>query len=74
MDVKVLIYCEENWESDILINEMKILDEYREDLLVENIEWFKDNFGNDIYCVILKHTDGADILQLKLYKQGIEID
>ena len=72
VDVKVLIYCEEDLEIDILINEMKKLYEYREDLLVE--EWFKDDYGNDVYCVVLNHTDGADILQLQLYKQGIEIN
>lgn len=68
IDVKVSFYCEEDWEIYLLIDKMKELYKYREDLLVEHIDWFEDSQG-DIYCVILEHTDGADILQLKLRKE-----
>lgn len=72
IDLKVLIYCEEDSEIYLLIDKMKELDGYRDDLFVEHTEWFQDSQG-DIFCVILEHTDGADILQLQLYKE-IEIN
>ncbi|MDC1029864.1 hypothetical protein OAR07_01100 [Flavobacteriaceae bacterium] len=68
-DVKVLFFCEEKTETDILIDKMKELNKFRDDLIVCQTEWFEARCGNDIFCVVLAHTDGADILQLQLYKE-----
>jgi len=73
-DVKVLFFCEKDWEIDLVIDKVKQLETYRNDLILFNIEWFQNEQGDDICIIIYRHTDGADVLQLALYKQGIEID
>lgn len=74
VDLKVLFFCVEDSEIDLVIKLVKGLETYRNDLILFNIEWFQNEQGDDICIIIYRHTDGADVLQLGLYKQGIEID
>lgn len=69
VDVRVIFYCEEDSEIYLLIDKMKELDEFRDDLFVNSTGWILDSKGKGVYCVVLEHTDGADILQLQLYKE-----
>ena len=69
IDEKVFFYCEADWDLELLERKIGELDEYRDDLILENIESFEDSSGLEINVLAFKHNDSANLLQLNIYKE-----
>lgn len=68
IDCNVAIFCENLSEIDVLNQKIKEIEEYRDDLTYQEVDLFHTQ-DSEVYMLVLAHTDGANLLQLKLYKE-----
>ena len=68
IDCKVLFYCEDRKDMDVLVEGMRKVEGYRERVIYTGCNVFKNKYGENIVVLDFEHTDAANRLQIEVYR------